>query len=167
MPHSRPPSPERTLLEVILAPIDFLNFSILKLVERVALYRGRPIELCPWAMPGTTQYGVWLASPNCDFIFFEKHTARVHQDHIISHELSHILLGHQTYMVADAATISTAVLMRRLTDLHKSPREQQAEDMAMLLQNELIRRAGLQALTARIATAPLWSNLVFGLGLDR
>jgi hypothetical protein len=57
--------------------------------------------------------------------------------------------------------------MRQMADLHKSPRERDAEEMATLIQNELIRRAGLQALTARIATAPLWSNLVFGLGLDR
>jgi hypothetical protein len=160
-------SREKALLDEILAPIDFSDFSILNLVERVAAVRGRPIELCPRTMPDLTQYGAWIASPSYDFIFFERDTARIHQDHIICHELAHMLLGHQTLVVPEALPVSAQVLMRQMADLHKSPRERDAEEMATLIQNELIRRAGLQALTARIATAPLWSSLVFGLGLDR
>ena len=150
----------------LLDGLDYANFYILNLVERVAVRRCRPIMLKPWPMSGTVQYGAWLAAAQRDYIFFEAHTARVHQEHIILHELAHMLLGHPTLMVTDDIALTSEVLMRALSTLNESAREREAEALAAKLWGELMRRAGLHALTHRVATAPLWSDLAFGLGLD-
>jgi hypothetical protein len=57
------------------------------------------------------------------------------------------------------------LLMR--ADQEHSHEEREAELVATAIQNEIIRVAGLRALTRQVATAPLWEELVYGLGLDR
>ncbi len=68
-------------------------------VDRVAEFRGRPITLCaiePGSLSGTgcgTGSGVWIARQHDDVIMYGADTAW-HADHIIAHELGHMLLGH-------------------------------------------------------------------------
>jgi hypothetical protein len=141
------------------------EFSVLDLVAMVADRRGRPIRLVPWAMPDVSQFGVWLAGPKSDYIFFESDTARVHQHHIILHELAHILLGHRTVFVDESVAISDGLLMR--TAARDTEEERAAESLAADMQAAIIEAVGLQALTSRISSSPVWSDLVYGLGYDR
>ncbi|GAA2273936.1 MULTISPECIES: hypothetical protein [Kitasatospora] len=39
--------------------------------------------------------GLWIRVERADFIFVHQDTSRAHQDHIIAHELAHILRDHQ------------------------------------------------------------------------
>ncbi len=56
--------------------------------------RGHPILLQP--LTGTTgACGVWVSVPSADLIFYEQETSRLHQEHIILHEISHLLCDHQ------------------------------------------------------------------------
>jgi hypothetical protein len=80
----------------LLKGLDDTNFSTAKLVERVASMRGLPIVLLACPIPEPKCYGWWLTSPLCDFIVYESNTPPHHQNHIICHELAHILLGHKT-----------------------------------------------------------------------
>jgi len=123
-----------------------------------------------------------LAGRATDYIFFESNTAGVHQNHIIAHEIGHILLGHQTLEVADVtlsdveallvslnSTVEPgqpASLMRDLLRMRSPAREEVAEELATAIQRELIRRAGLQAVTAEPTRAPLWREYALGLGLS-
>lgn len=141
------------------------GISILNLMEIVADRRGRPIRLVSRAMPDASQSGVWLAGPKSDYIFFESDTAKVHQHHTILHELAHILHGHQTVFVDEDVRITDGLLMR--TAARDSDEERAAEDLASTLQASIIEAVGLQALTSRISSSPVWSELVYGLGYDR
>jgi hypothetical protein len=71
-------------------------FDALILVARVSERRGRPILVR--AVPGLERgaMGVWLAidRPPADVIAYAPGTSRLHRDHIILHELSHILCDH-------------------------------------------------------------------------
>jgi hypothetical protein len=167
-------------VQALLDGLESTNYSVTKLVARVENLRHRPTALIPYAIPGPKKYGWWITSSICEFIFYERHTVHVHQQHIISHELSHILLGHKTTTLDDdharlllasqSLSVITAdpdLLMRELSGLHELEREAEAEALATLLQTELIRRVGLHTLTAQVATIPMWSEWAMGLGIDR
>lgn len=68
-------------------------FDVHALCERVAARRGRPIRLVP--VGGLTGVcGLWIATDTTDLICYERDTTRPHQEHIILHELSHMLCDH-------------------------------------------------------------------------
>lgn len=170
-------------LEPIFERIDWHDFGFLHFVKAVEEFRSRAIRLWPVPIPAPLQFGLWLAGRATDYIFFESNTAGVHQNHIIAHEIGHILLGHQTLEVADATPeavkallVGLAVttdpaqplpLMRDLLAMRSPAREEAAEELATAIQQELIRRVGLKMLTSQVATAPLWTDLALGLGLDK
>jgi hypothetical protein len=56
--------------------------------------RGRPIELRAMAMPAEGPSGMWIATGQQDYILYERDTAVLHQEHIIVHELGHLLSDH-------------------------------------------------------------------------
>jgi hypothetical protein len=72
-------------------------FSVESFVAQVASSRGRPIHLhtVPHHATADKPCGVWLATDDEDHIFFEEQTSRLHQEHIILHEIGHMLGGHK------------------------------------------------------------------------
>lgn len=83
-------------VQALLDGLTDTNYSTIKLAERVAAMRELPIVLLACPIPTPECYGWWLTSPLCEFIVYERDTFVSHQNHIIFHELAHILLGHQT-----------------------------------------------------------------------
>jgi hypothetical protein len=169
-------------LEPIFDRINWHNFSFLHFVRAVEEVRSRAIRLWPIPIPAPLQFGLWLAGQATDYVFFESNTAAVHQNHIIAHEIAHIVLGHKTLKVADAtpeavkalltsltATVDSAQpvpLMRDLLDMRSPVREEAAEELATAIQQELIRRAGLLTMAAGPTRAPLWNEYALALGLS-
>ncbi|CAM4392144.1 hypothetical protein [Nocardiopsis rhodophaea] len=74
-------------------PVD--PFDIHELVARVASWQNRPITLIPRTMSAGLPCGLWIAGNSRDFIYHEENTTPLHQEHIIAHELGHIIFGHQ------------------------------------------------------------------------
>ena len=64
------------------------------LCARLAERRGRPIRLLahPIKVPGP--FGLWFMTESMDAIFYQRETTRPHQDHIILHEIGHIIADH-------------------------------------------------------------------------
>ncbi|MFI9276259.1 hypothetical protein ACIGXM_37150 [Kitasatospora sp. NPDC052896] len=58
--------------------------------------RQRPIRLVPYSLPVPGPFGVWLATSSADYILYQRETSKIHQDHIILHEVGHILADHQS-----------------------------------------------------------------------
>ena len=56
--------------------------------------RGRPIQLMPYPLPVPGPFGLWLATTHADIVLYQKETTRGHQEHIILHELGHIISDH-------------------------------------------------------------------------
>jgi hypothetical protein len=59
-------------------------------------HRGRPIRLVPYSLPVPGPFGLWIATGTADYIFYQQETSRAHQDHIVLHEVRHILADHQS-----------------------------------------------------------------------
>lgn len=66
-----------------------------ELCRRLGELRGTPIRLIPWALPIPGPFGVWMSRPHEECIFYQEETTRLHQDHIILHEVGHILADHR------------------------------------------------------------------------
>ncbi|MGH3687663.1 MAG: hypothetical protein ACRDRU_22745 [Pseudonocardiaceae bacterium] len=117
-------------------------FSVDALVCEIARTRGRPIYL--YALPGgfaTNLCGLWVSTHTHDEIYFEEKTTSFHREHIILHEIGHILCDHGVGYSVDPAglarflpDLSSSLIERLLgrTD-YASEQEQEAELVASLI----------------------------------
>jgi hypothetical protein len=99
----------------IRPPLD-----VVELCERVGGDRGRPIHLIAYPIPVPGPFGAWLARSSSDIILYQAETSRPHQNHIILHELGHILADHagdDTDMEPLLDPVPTADLRDRFPDL--------------------------------------------------
>jgi Zn-dependent peptidase ImmA (M78 family) len=73
----------------IRPPLD-----VRELCRRLAERRGRPIRLVAYPIKVPGPFGLWFMTPTTDVIFYQQETAPPHQDHIILHEIGHIIADH-------------------------------------------------------------------------
>ncbi|MFE3325907.1 toxin [Streptomyces sp. NPDC059176] len=91
------------------------------LCDRMEELRGRPISLMELPMPTGVgkPCGLWLSTDDVDYIGYQKFTTQAHQQHIIRHELGHMMCGHEAAPVMPDEVIR--LLMPRLApDLVRS-----------------------------------------------
>lgn len=93
-------------------PLDVPN-----LVQRIGESRGRSIELYSYPIRVPGPLGLWFGPEEgdphgVDAIFYQQETSKPHQDHIIVHELGHILADHPS----DESDRDAAV-----TEIHQNP----------------------------------------------
>lgn len=73
-----------------------------ELCALVGQRQGKPIHLVAESLPPQSPCGLAVRTGTFDAIIYERHTTPLHQEHIIGHELGHILCGHDTATVFDA-----------------------------------------------------------------
>ncbi|MET9374887.1 hypothetical protein ABZX98_12155 [Streptomyces sp. NPDC002992] len=70
------------------------------LCQALARSRGRHIELRPYPLPTPGPLGLWFETSTADLIIFQRETTTLHQDHIVLHEVGHMLADHRGPAVA-------------------------------------------------------------------
>lgn len=122
-------------------------FTIEGFCRTVACHRGRGLYLHP--LPGSIgaagPCGMWIATPGADHVWYEHGTSPLHQDHIILHELAHVICGH-------AFSGDDPTLRRLLPHLHPAvvtqmlgrasyttEQEQEAETLAGMIMRQAER----------------------------
>jgi hypothetical protein len=82
---------ERRLRDIpIPEPFDLDMFC-----AGVAEWRGRPLQRHPVpGLSGSAPCGVWIGTDRADHVFYDPGTSPLHAEHIVLHELAHILSGH-------------------------------------------------------------------------
>ncbi|WIV59225.1 ImmA/IrrE family metallo-endopeptidase [Amycolatopsis nalaikhensis] len=126
--------------------------------ERVGRDRGRPLVLIGLAMPDDGPRGLCVATQHSDYIVYEATTTAVHQEHIIVHEISHLLCGHTGAGALGAEQarrlfphLAPDVVVRALgRDSYSSEQEQEAE----LLASMILQSAYRQGRTSRTGPRP-------------
>lgn len=79
-----------------IADLDLPEMAdVAELCRYLGEVRGRPITLVPMQMPATHPCGMWVAARDEDLIFYDANTTSAHQEHIILHELGHIICCHR------------------------------------------------------------------------
>ncbi|GID91021.1 hypothetical protein Adi01nite_04330 [Amorphoplanes digitatis] len=93
----------RRRCEAILADLDLPDVhDVRELCDVIAARQGRPIHLVGESLPADSPCGIAVRTERFDAIFYEADTSRLHQEHIIRHELGHLICGHLTAPVLDA-----------------------------------------------------------------
>lgn len=118
-------------------------YDAVELAARTERCLGRSIQMVAIEMPAGAPYGITLFTADGGHIIaYEQRTSRVHRDHIISHELAHVVLGHQpmTIDTPDASRLIFPTLPSTLVDrvlnrtgVYTRLEEQEAETLATLL----------------------------------
>jgi hypothetical protein len=117
-------------------------FDVRELCARIGVERVRPIVLLGVQLASHGVSGLWLATDKADLICYEANTSKPHQEHIILHELGHILHGHGgSSTVSDAlAPLFPAlepdalrIMLARRHHTYAADEERQAEDFAYIV----------------------------------
>lgn len=79
-----------------IAELDLPQVAdVAELCRHLGEIRNRPITLVPLQMPASHPCGMWVAARDEDLIFYDANTTSAHQEHIILHELGHIICCHR------------------------------------------------------------------------
>ncbi|AHH95786.1 hypothetical protein GCM10010174_46620 [Kutzneria viridogrisea] len=126
----------------VVAGIELpVPFTAQELCERLAERRSRPLHLhaLPVPTPPGLPSGMWLATEQADHILYDSQTSRLHQDHIILHEIGHMLCDHEAgnkvlHRELDLGLVDPDQVLRVLPRVHyDSHQEQEAEMIASLV----------------------------------
>jgi hypothetical protein len=133
----------RQLLAGVTIPTPF---DIHAFCDHIATQRGRPIRLFPIAS-GLTPCGLWAATESTDYIFYETSTSPLHRDHIVLHELSHMLCDHRPAPAMDDELahqlfpdLNASLVQRVLArSVYSANEEREAELLASLIREHVDR----------------------------
>jgi hypothetical protein len=114
-------------------------FELEAFCASLARQRRRPIELVALAGLGGQTHGAWIPTRASDIIVYERQTTPLHQEHIVLHELSHIICGHEAQLAgSETARLFPdlrAELVQLILERHLYPtrEELEAEILASLI----------------------------------
>jgi hypothetical protein len=71
-------------------------FDLAELCQKVSARRGRPLHVrgIPGPATRTRPCRIWIATDDEDWIFVDQDTSPLPRQHIVVHELAHMLCGH-------------------------------------------------------------------------
>jgi hypothetical protein len=122
-------------------------FDLTELCRSVSISSGRPLHVRGIPGPATRgrPCGIWIATGDEDWIFVDQQTSPLHRQHIVLHELAHMLCGHA------AAELPENDLLRQLfpdlspamvrTVLSRTSYQSEPEQEAELLASLILARA--------------------------
>jgi hypothetical protein len=95
------------LVRDIKVPVPFDAEALSREVgERI----GEPIHLLPVEMPADGPSGLVISGSRAHYLCYDSGTRPLHQQHIIAHELGHLIAGHTTGHVEDTEPATPALL---------------------------------------------------------
>jgi hypothetical protein len=124
-------------------------FDVAELCRTVGADRGRAIILAELPMAAAGPCGLWLATATADVICYERATSALHQQHIVLHEIGHILSGHgEPDQVPDligglgpgVGLDALKIMLARQRATHSGNDEQEAELFAFTVLQRVGRR---------------------------
>lgn len=126
---------------------DFEQFTLPSFEAWLRRHRQRALEVKgqPWP---PNLYGAWIYTPTKDFVFFDNQTPPVHQLHILLHEFSHMLCGHErtaltlpelhALVTGQVSGGMAEILTQRMSQAEQLRAEWEAECLASLLYGRIV-----------------------------
>lgn len=107
-------------------------FKLDALLEYISTRRNKKLHVHPF--PGILHhvglYGMWISLDDDDFIFYEQHTSPLHQEHIILHEIGHILTHDAEKMERESIAMSEIAVSKFYQLMPDMPREEIRQALA-------------------------------------
>jgi hypothetical protein len=138
-----------------------------ELCERLGERRGREIRLMPLPLPADGPFGLWIATEAADHIIYQRETSKAHQDHIVLHEVGHILADHHGVPQDESWQPSVAGIPAESIErvLHRSSYDAQAEREAELVATIILDWASvMERVSHRPASNPSVQRIQTALG---
>ena len=150
---------------------DFADFSMETFLRCVSRKKGREIIPIPWEMQMPSGlFGAWVSDSDepIEYIFYRGDLSPIHKIHTQLHELSHFLCGHPTLHISQEllGQVAFEKASLRFADLPKlrSPNkaqiEAEAETLAHLIQERVVRHASLAQLTGDLSAEKSFADFV-------
>jgi hypothetical protein len=135
-------------------------WDIALLCDQLAEQRGRPLLLWPIDLPAFP-FGLWYDDGQRDHVLYRTELAGIHRDHVILHELCHMIADHNRHSHSlrqgEKESDVSALILQAAGNPHSAVQEEIAELFAtQILSSVRNRRAVLDDVELRAAT-------VFGL----
>jgi Zn-dependent peptidase ImmA (M78 family) len=115
---------------------------MVEVCQRLGEYRQRPIRLYPYAFDVPGPFGIWIKTADADIVLYQSMgTTPLHREHIIAHELGHVLADHPSdenddviwrELMPDIPIDTVRRALRRRTS-YGSEYEREAETVATVL----------------------------------
>lgn len=117
--------------------------------QRLETRSGKPIRLLAYPLEVPGAFGAWLSTPSADYILYQQETTPAHQEHIIAHEIGHMLSGHRSDELEDELwrellpDIPAEHIRRALRRTHYDTADERAAELAatLLLERAATHRA--------------------------
>lgn len=117
-------------------------FDLPAFVDIVAARRGRPIVLRAWETLTPSLSGICFSWPTHDLICYVVGTSPAHQQHVILHELAHLLCGHEGLSQGERAALLFPDLAPRLLERRRETYTTEDEREAETLASLILERVG-------------------------
>jgi hypothetical protein len=120
-----------------------IPFSIQGFCQLLGQRFGRQIMASP-VDTRTGPCGLWVATVDTDYFFYEQATTALHQQLIVGHEAGHLVLGHDSVEVmhdelAGVLGLKPALVQRMLArKSYSTPEEQEAEVFGTLVVQQAV-----------------------------
>lgn len=110
-------------------------FDAAELAATVARRRGRPVELMPTDWRSGLPCGLLIAAEQADYIVYVADTPPLHREHILVHELAHLLCEHRGTASGELLPHLPDRLVGRVLGrtVYSEPQEEEAELLASLI----------------------------------
>ncbi|MER5887521.1 hypothetical protein ABT160_27215 [Streptomyces sp. NPDC001941] len=118
--------------------------SAYELCDQMSSLRDRPIRVVEAPLPIPGPMGVWIARARDDVVVVQELATGTHRDHIVLHELAHILCGHEGEQLPDyqpeipALETARGGPVGRLRSAYDSVCEREAELLAAAFAEQLL-----------------------------
>lgn len=126
------------IVDGVLAWVPRWHDDLDAFVQALADRRQREITVLdlPDSASSSAVYGAWLPTADTDYIFVAEHLSGIHRQHVVLHELAHVVLNHGPSHAAAALFdgVSPELAQRLLArHEHSDSQERQAELFASRL----------------------------------
>ncbi|GAA0399957.1 ParH-like protein [Streptomyces luteireticuli] len=126
----------RRRCRAIAAGLDLpVPFDAAELAATVARRRGRPLELMPTDWRSGLPCGLLVTAEQADYIVYVADTPPLHREHILVHELAHLLCAHHGTASGELLPHLPPGLAGRVLGrtVYSEPQEREAELLASLI----------------------------------
>lgn len=150
----------------LVAALDVPDpFDLVEFCARLGRQIDRDIVLMSHSMVIGGLCGTWMRTAKADYVFYEEDTSQLHQQHIVFHELGHILRRHVPGKELSKDLVRTIAAGIRVSDVFRVlGRDSYTDDdefEAELVATLILRRIGRQAGPAQPrATDPAAGDIV-------
>jgi hypothetical protein len=117
-------------------------WDINQFLDRLERHRRRDIDLCAITWSPGNSCGAWQQHPDHDVIAYAENTSGFHQDHIILHEVGHLISQHRGRCVLSqedaqriAPDLAPAALAHLLDPSGAQAEQHEAETIAALIRH--------------------------------